>query len=441
MRGAERARRIAMELLLRAMAILAGLGCAEAGASALVYKLSHGQAQTVVVYGTSLTQGGAWVGLMQSWLTATYPGPLTIVNSGQGGRASNTGLASLDTLVLANNPDTVFIEFAVNDAYTGYAANDLDYGITLARSASNLNAMIDRIHTVRPSAEIIIQTMNSAWDAPSGYLSAKLRTNLPAYYQGYRNVAQDRGILLIDHYTNWVSLQTTNAALFQAYVPDGVHPSYDGCAAIILPELKATLTNAYVPPPPPARPPNYIIRPASVAASSHFTPDNRNPDNTVNGYGLSTDLETGVAVPPVYPTHNTTHLTTWLSASGGSGTSWIRFELGDTHLLTGFHLWNYNEVVPGYDTAGRGISTGEVRVTTPNGAEIGFGTSTFVKAGATGPQTNYTGETYLFPQPLQASSITITNVSNFGVDGYVGISEIRFLGLTRSPAGSCVIVR
>jgi acyl-CoA thioesterase-1 len=79
---------------------------------------------TAVVYGTSLTAGGAWVQQLHTWIETLYPRRLTLINSGQGSRASNTGLAQLKSLVLDHSPDVVFIEFAVNDSYVGYGPQE-----------------------------------------------------------------------------------------------------------------------------------------------------------------------------------------------------------------------------------------------------------------------------------------------------------------------------
>jgi lysophospholipase L1-like esterase len=211
-----------------------------AHASRLVDNLKAGKAQVVVTYGTSLTAGGYWGTDTKNWLSSFNPGLVTFVNSGMSGKASNTGVANLQSRVLAHLPDAVFIEFAINDA-APYNSYDLDYGITPEKSRENLNTMIDAILAARPSCEIFIQTMNPPWDAPNGNQSATKRPRIAEYYEGYRQVAAERGLLLIDHHANWTQLKTSDLAQFQAYIPDGVHPSADGCTAIISPEIRRRL--------------------------------------------------------------------------------------------------------------------------------------------------------------------------------------------------------
>lgn len=208
--------------------------------AAFVGALATGQHRIIVVYGTSLTASGAWVGQMSSWLSAKYPGLFTVVNSGLSGKNSAEGVAQLQTKVLNHNPDTVFIEFAMNDAFL---YSDGTPSLSVSQAKANLEAMINAILQQNPQAEIILQTMNGVWNSPTGSnSSATLRPNLAAYYQMYREVAAARGLLLIDHQPDWARLQNEAPATFQSYVPDGVHPSATGCSKVTLPLLRWKLS-------------------------------------------------------------------------------------------------------------------------------------------------------------------------------------------------------
>jgi hypothetical protein len=85
-------------------------------------------------------------------------------------------------------------------------------------------------------------TMNPAWDSPTGGAHATFRPNLAQYYQGYRDVAAQRGLLLIDHYPNWIELRDDYPTLFQQYIPDGVHPTPEALLQIVTPEIIRALT-------------------------------------------------------------------------------------------------------------------------------------------------------------------------------------------------------
>lgn len=208
-------------------------------ASQLVDNLKAGKNQTVVVYGTSLTHGGEWTKALKSWLETVNPAAkVTFVNSGQSGKNSIVGLQKLDEAVIAKKPDTVLIEFAVNDAGR---REGKPVAVTQEQSGKNLGEMIDRIKKALPGTEIIIQTMNPAWDAPNGNRSGSIRPELASYYEVYRKVAAERGLKLIDHNRNWEKIRSENEEQFKTYVADGVHPTKEGSVKVTFPELKKAL--------------------------------------------------------------------------------------------------------------------------------------------------------------------------------------------------------
>ncbi|MBN2163152.1 MAG: FAD-dependent oxidoreductase [Pontiellaceae bacterium] len=200
--------------------------------------LASGDHITMIVYGTSLTANGAWVGRLGSWLGAAYPGQVTLINSGLSGKNSAEGVAQLQAKVLDHNPDVIFIEFAMNDAFL-YDPPTPSLSVQEARD--NLEFMIDSILAENPDCEIILQTMNTVWDSPppagSG-LSATKRPYLSDYYAMYRSVAADRNLLLIDHHPTWAALQANDLSAFEAAIPDGVHPGAAGLDTYMVPFLK-----------------------------------------------------------------------------------------------------------------------------------------------------------------------------------------------------------
>jgi len=195
----------------------------------------------IVTYGTSLTAGGAWVTQIQTWLNDQFPGQCTLLNSGMGSMASNTGVKLLTPKVLDHKPDVLLIEFAVNDAYRAYDPNQPDFDISLEKSRDNLHAIIDQTLAISPHCKVFIQTMNPAWDAPNGWGCETKRPDLDAYYQGYRDVASQRGLPLIDHHPVWRAIQQHHRTLFERYIDDGVHPIAEACEHVVTPAIKAAL--------------------------------------------------------------------------------------------------------------------------------------------------------------------------------------------------------
>ncbi len=215
-----------------------------AAESALLTKVRAGGNVKVVLLGTSLTANGTWPASLQSWLTSESPGPgtVTVVNRAVSGKASDHGLATQTPLALTDNPDAVFIEFSMNDAAT-------TLNITQQQAEDNLDAMIDAFKAQNPNVIIVLQTMNNL---PPDTSPFSPRVNLNGYYQIYRNVAAARGAILIDHYTNRLSLFTNNHATWNSYMTDPVHPNALGQDTVLVPELKEVLGPPALPPTPPA---------------------------------------------------------------------------------------------------------------------------------------------------------------------------------------------
>lgn len=201
--------------------------------------LASGKKQTVVVYGTSLTIGGAWAGSLGEYWDKHYPGQVAFANAAKSGMHSRWGVENLAERVLAKNPDLVFLEFAINDASTKNQ-------VSLDQSAANLDAMVRALRQKNPKVEIVLQTMNPAYDSPR--VPEKKyggdRPQLEAYYDGYRDYARQHALPLVDHYPAWKKIQRDDPQRFEDMVPDGIHPSGPASVAITWPAVEALLERA-----------------------------------------------------------------------------------------------------------------------------------------------------------------------------------------------------
>ncbi len=205
------------------------IGWARGSECAFIKNLEAGQKQTLVVYGTSLTAGGAWVKLLQDRFNEKYPKLLTIVNAAQSGQHSTWGAQNVGARVVAKKPDAVLIEFGMNDAVTRFS-------ISKETCRANVTTILDAIQKGNPQCDLIVMTMNCV----AGENGAK-RPLLPEYYQVYRDIATERKLLLIDHYVNWKAIQDKDAKAFDRLVPDGVHPTAAGAKDVILPEFEKVI--------------------------------------------------------------------------------------------------------------------------------------------------------------------------------------------------------
>lgn len=196
--------------------------------SRLVRNLEAGRPQTVVALGTSITANGAWVGHLADALEAEYPGLATVLNSGAAGKNSNYGIEHFDRLVVQKKPDTLFVEYSINDCVERF-------DITVEKARENLETIIDQTIAHFSECEMILMTMTPGNKYEPGHKS--YRKDIEAHYAMYRAVAQERGLLLIDHDPNWRALQQDDPALFKKYVPDTIHPKPEGNAAVVSPVI------------------------------------------------------------------------------------------------------------------------------------------------------------------------------------------------------------
>ena len=234
-----------MRRLLALFALL-GLTFASAASAAappatprFITALRAGTPQHVVIYGTSLSKGGAWVPQLQATFDARFPGLVTLTNSARGGQHSGWGAAHVDSAVIALKPDVVFIEFAINDAVTRF-------DLSLDTIRRNVDTLLDRIAAGLPSSEVILQIMNPAFGKAEG--ESAHRRNQDAYQQIYRDAAKRRGLLLVDHSVAWNHLLAAEGeAAVKKLLPDGVHPNVEGWRRIVTPTLHRALDLA--PPP------------------------------------------------------------------------------------------------------------------------------------------------------------------------------------------------
>lgn len=194
--------------------------------------LLNGLPQLVVIYGTSLSEAGAWPKQMQRVIQTRHPGLFTMVNAARSGENSRWGVEHLEESVLALHPDAIFIEFTMNDAATRF-------DLSLEESRQNHNQMLERIADTLPHCETILQIMNPAAQKPAANLS--LRRQQAEYQQIYRELARERGLLLMDHSPAWNAILAAGEDEFIKYVPDGVHPNDEAYERLVTPVILSAL--------------------------------------------------------------------------------------------------------------------------------------------------------------------------------------------------------
>ena len=209
----------------------------------LIQRMRAGEPQTLVVYGTSLSHG--LTPLLRDALVERFGSLSTVINAGLPGRASRTGLLELEARVLVHRPDALLLEFAVNDAHNyWHEPQGVDHGITPEEGRANLERIVDWVTNFLPQCEIILQTMNPAWDPEGGPAGpATCRPELEAHYEGYRQFAATRGLRLLDNHAFWSDILLRTPQWFEELVPDGVHPTPAALREVLIPHLVWQLGN------------------------------------------------------------------------------------------------------------------------------------------------------------------------------------------------------
>jgi lysophospholipase L1-like esterase len=236
------------------MALFWAVVLSSAQASRLVDNLQAGKDQTIVVYGTSLTEKGAWVGQLEEWLNSQgWRGRATILNKGLSGSTTKThGIVNVERDVISSGADGVFIEFGMNDCIQRLAEpdakpprlTDAPISVPLDTFRENLESIILRIKEGLPEAELFLLTMNPAADSAQTPNSGRFRSALPEYYQAVRDVGAAHSVRVIDTHADWLALQQSAPEKLKSHIPDGVHPVPSGCAAITTPAIQAALTKS-----------------------------------------------------------------------------------------------------------------------------------------------------------------------------------------------------
>ena len=130
--------------------------------------------------------------------------------------------------------------FSVNDAATKHY-------ISTEKSAGNLDALVSALRRQNPQVDIVLQTMNSAWDSPAqsqGMKFASERPHLTDYYDVYRKYAHGHNLPLVDNYPAWLKIQQEDGEKFKKWLPDGLHPIPEASLAMTWPAIKALLEKA-----------------------------------------------------------------------------------------------------------------------------------------------------------------------------------------------------
>ena len=181
-----------------------------------INKLISGAPITIVAIGDSLTQGWmvskGYIDFLEQMLHIKFPeSRFKLVNSGIPGDTADSGLYRLTWDVLNHHPDCVFIQYALNDAFSGF---------TEQQFKNNIKGMIEKINE-NTNADIILITSDYIGDNDDN-------RSVERYYRQLTVLGEDYRIPVALVHEYWKK-KITDGIPFESLVQyDGVHPTEDG---------------------------------------------------------------------------------------------------------------------------------------------------------------------------------------------------------------------
>lgn len=165
--------------------------------------------KTIVALGDSVTAGGRWTEEVEANLNTR------IVNVGTPGALTDNGLTYFPTQVTPNNPDIVFIKYAINDTaqYTIAESN-------VTKFKENLRTLCDMALDIGALPILITTNKIQLTDSSKYEVVGGLYNFYPRFISAIKEIAEEYDTYCIDLYNEvWADLTAAD------YLMDSVHPN------------------------------------------------------------------------------------------------------------------------------------------------------------------------------------------------------------------------
>ncbi len=179
-------------------------------------RMKTGEELTIAALGDSLTYGWmvtkGYICFLREMISEKYHGTkINFINSGSPGDTARGGLYRVYEDVLRHKPDLVFVQFGLNDAYTGFTPESF---------RQHLSSIIEEIKA-KPDIEIILLTSVPVKDALESVTAEKI-------YEMIIQCGEEYNIPVVrvhEYWNNKIEAGVNWNSLVQA---DGVHPTEEG---------------------------------------------------------------------------------------------------------------------------------------------------------------------------------------------------------------------
>jgi acyl-CoA thioesterase I len=179
-----------------------------------IAKLAAGESVRIAALGDSLTFGWmaekGYIDFLQEMLRVTYPAAtLLFTNRGIPGDTAEGGLRRLKKQVIDAKPDLVFVQFGLNDAFSG---------CPVALYENTISRIIDRLQH-ETSAEVLLLTSVPLADQHEDSMALQ-------YYESLERVARQRAVPIARVHAYWK--EKTGGRFDGLFQADLVHPTSAG---------------------------------------------------------------------------------------------------------------------------------------------------------------------------------------------------------------------
>ncbi len=205
---------------------------------------------TIVAFGDSIsegTYGGAnaketFPALLEKMLLQHHI-DARVINKGIPGETAPEALFRLQRDVVDLNPDMVLIMYGANDSWV---PPDFNFSAVSVKDFSTaIGKMVNRLLGL--SIDPILMTTTPicnpdfSGDAETDYLEIN-KQSLEEHLHEVRKLANEKQILLIDHYKIWHQMDEQNG-IIRNLLPDGVHPGAEGNNLLATTIFQALINN------------------------------------------------------------------------------------------------------------------------------------------------------------------------------------------------------